>query len=92
VRDRRLYEAVGAALSASDVQQRLAHVLKGQVRRYTLPGIAAYNFVATRALGGGGASSIQVDRQAKAFAVQLLSTQLLVPKRLLQSSLPRPSL
>jgi hypothetical protein len=84
-RDARLFEALGEALSGAEVAQRLAHVVRGQVQRYAMPGIAAYNFVATRALGGGGASSLQLDRQAKTFAVQLLCTDVMLPARLLDA-------
>jgi len=34
----------------------LAHIVKGQVKRYELPGISGFNFVCTQALGGGGLS------------------------------------
>lgn len=50
MRDRRLYEQVGRQLTASEVGRRMAHVVRGATARYALPGIAAYNFVCTRAL------------------------------------------
>jgi hypothetical protein len=45
------------------VKQYLSHLVKGRVVRYELPGIYGFNFVLTRALGGGGLGSLNVDRQ-----------------------------
>jgi hypothetical protein len=84
-RDPRHFELIGKLLSAQEVQRRMAHVLRGQVARYPMPGLSAYNFVCTRALGGaGGTSSLACDRQGKSYAQQLLCTLVDVPEQLLQ--------
>jgi hypothetical protein len=44
----------------------------GSVRRYELPNILAFNFVADHALGGGASRSLRLDSQGKALAVALL--------------------
>jgi hypothetical protein len=81
-RDPRHFELIGELLSAQEVQRRMAHVLRGQVARYPMPGLSAYNFVCTRALGGaGGTSSLACDRQGKSYAQQLLCTQVDVPEQ-----------
>lgn len=45
----------------------------GEARRYDLPGIGGMNFVLSRALGGGGTTSLRSDSLAKGFAQQLLA-------------------
>lgn len=61
----------------------MAHILKGKVSRYFLPGINAFNFVCLRALDSGGTSSHRMDRQGKALAQMLLDLQVTVPKAML---------
>lgn len=51
--------------------------------RYDLPGIGGLNFVLTRALGGGGTSTLRTDSLAKGFAQQLLAMEVDVPAGLL---------
>ena len=46
----------------------LAHLVKGQVTRFDLPGIHAVNFVCEQALGGGGMSSLRNDPLGKGMA------------------------
>ncbi|KAM5385582.1 hypothetical protein ACJZ2D_000781 [Fusarium nematophilum] len=46
----------------------------GTVTRFEVPSVNAVNFVLTRSLGGGGLSSLRLDRQAKSYAQLALST------------------
>jgi hypothetical protein len=48
----------------------------GQVRRYELPGILAFNFVLEHALAGGASQSLRLDSQGKALGVALLELKL----------------
>lgn len=73
-------------LSAEIVKDYFAHVVKGEVRRYTLPGFHALNFVMAHALGGGGVASLRYDPQGKAFAQMLLDLEVDVPKAVLEST------
>ncbi len=66
-------------LSAEAVASRFAHLVKGRVERYDLPGIDAMNFLLRNALGGGGISSLRFDPQGKAYAQQLLDMPMQVP-------------
>jgi hypothetical protein len=66
-------------LSAEVVARYFAHLLKGKVERFEMPGLDALNFVLTDALGGGGAGSLRVDSQGKSFAQMLLSMTVKVP-------------
>lgn len=48
--------------------------------RFELPGVGGFNFILTQALGGGGVSSLYLDRQGKSYAQQLLSFPITVPR------------
>jgi len=72
-------------LSAGIVKDYFAHVAEGEVRRYTLPGFHALNFVLEQALGGGGVASLRYDPQGKAFAQMLLDLELDVPQSVLET-------
>jgi hypothetical protein len=48
----------------------------GQVRRYELPNIHAFNFVIDDALVGGASRSLRLDTQGKALGVALLELEL----------------
>lgn len=62
-----------AQLTAEAVAAYLAHVVKGRVTRYDLPGIHALNFVCEQALGGGGMASLRNDPLGKGMAQVLLT-------------------
>ncbi|MEZ5765596.1 MAG: acyclic terpene utilization AtuA family protein [Xanthobacteraceae bacterium] len=65
------------------VRSFLAHLVKGKITRYDLPGIHAVNFLCEDALGGGGMASLRLDPLGKAMAQILLSMPVNVPKALL---------
>lgn len=69
------YAELCRVLTAELVQSYFAHVARGPVRRYELPGFGALNFVLERALGGGGVASLRYDPQGKAFAQMLLDLE-----------------
>ena len=66
-------------LTAEKVAAYMAHVAKGKVERYELPGITALNFVLHQALGGGGMASLQSDPLGKCYAQILLEMPVEVP-------------
>jgi hypothetical protein len=66
-------------LTAETVRAYFAHLVSGDVRRYEAPGLNALNFVLTRALGGGGVSSIRSDPLGKSFAQMLLDFPIRAP-------------
>ena len=70
-------------LTEEAVAAYLAHLVKGRVTRYELPGIGAFNFVCTEALGGGGMSSLRTDPLGKGMAQILLAMPIKVSARLL---------
>jgi hypothetical protein len=71
-------------LTAERLRAHFSGDVKGAVRRFEAPGIAAFNFVLDQALGGGGMSSMRIDPQGKAFGQRALEMRVAVPTRLLQ--------
>ena len=66
------------------VAQYFKHYLKGDVTRWELPGVHAFNFLLTEVLGGGGIASLRYDPQGKAYASMLLDLPVRVPDALLR--------
>jgi Acyclic terpene utilisation family protein AtuA len=70
-------------LTPQRVQTYFAHLVKGPVQRFDVPGIHAFNFLLTQALDGGGMASPRSDPLGKGFAQMLLDLPLHVPRVLL---------
>jgi hypothetical protein len=51
----------------------------GEVRRYRLPNLHAFNFVIDRALAGGASRSLRLDSQGKALGMILLEMMIPAP-------------
>ena len=75
-------------LSEEAVANYLAHLVKGKVTRYDVPGIHAFNFVCEQALDGGGMASLRNDPLGKGMGQILLSMPVMVSKSLLRKLLP----
>ncbi len=73
---------IARALTEEAVAKWFAHTLKGEVHRYYLPGMTAFNFLMTQSLGGGGTSSLHLDSQAKTYGQQILAIPIAVPAKL----------
>lgn len=78
-----LLSLLRAQLTEASVAAYLAHLVKGKVTRYDVPGIHAFNFVCEQALGGGGMASLRNDALGKGMAQILLSMPVRVPAALL---------
>lgn len=72
-----------AQVTPARVADYLAHLVKGPVTCYDLPGLMAINLVCEEALGGGGMASLRNDPLGKGMAQILLS----MPVRISQSLL-----
>jgi Acyclic terpene utilisation family protein AtuA len=75
---------IKASVTEQSVAAWLAHLVKGKVTRFDLPGIHAVNFVCEQALGGGGMSSLRNDPLGKGMAQMVLSMPVKIPKHLIQ--------
>jgi hypothetical protein len=74
-----LVEVLRRALTAERVRAYLAHLVKGKVTRFDVPGIGAFNFLLEEALGGGGMASLRNDPWGKGMAQILLAMPMRVP-------------
>lgn len=81
-------ELLRSQLTPDRVAQYLAHLVRGPVARYELPGIHAFNFVCLDALDGGGMASLRNDALGKGMAQILLSMPVRVPAGTTGLSLP----
>lgn len=70
-------EAVGAYF---------AHLVRGKVERFHLPGIAAMNLLLHGALDGGGPSSMRMDPLGKGMGQMLLDMRVKVPRAVAQAA------
>jgi hypothetical protein len=78
-RDARWLALLREQLTAQAVRKWFAHLVRGEVRRFELPGLNALNFVLHQALGGGGSASLRSDPLGKSFAQMLLDFPIDVP-------------
>jgi hypothetical protein len=78
-----LLPVLRAQLTEAAVAAHLAHLVRGTVTRYELPGIGALNFVCSEALGGGGMASLRSDPLGKGMAQVLLAMPVQVGAALL---------
>jgi len=69
-------------VTAERVLAYFAHLVRGPVQRYELPGLGAFNFVLQRALGGGGSCSLRSDPLGKCYAQMLLDMEIDCPAEL----------
>lgn len=79
-----LYAVLLQNLTADSVRDYLAHVVQGQVLRYSLPGFNALNFTLENALAGGGVASLRYDPQGKALAQMLMDMPIFIPEEFLK--------
>jgi hypothetical protein len=79
---------IGEQLTVEAVKLWFAHLVKGDVHRYDVPGIHAYNYVLDQALGGGGSASLRNDPLGKTFGQILLSYPISVPNAWLRDLEP----
>ena len=70
------YAYLAQHLTADVIAEYLKPMGIGNVRRYELPGLLAFNFVIDRALAGGASRSLRLDTQGKALGVVLLEVLL----------------
>jgi len=64
-----------AHLTEALVKERFAGVCKGDVERFEVPNLLAFNFLLHGSLGGGGTLSLLLDAQGKTYAQYLLAAE-----------------
>ncbi len=73
------YESIRHEVTAKRVAAHFGGLVGGPVRRYEAPNLLALNFVAGRALGGGGPRSLRSDNLGKTLGGALLRIEIDVP-------------
>ncbi len=73
------YPLLREELTAERVKAHLAPLVAGEVERFELPKLHAFNFLLHKALGGGGTISLRTDAQGKVLSTALLRIELDVP-------------
>ncbi|WP_137389998.1 acyclic terpene utilization AtuA family protein [Rhodoligotrophos defluvii] len=79
---------IAEAVTPRAVAGYFAHLVKGPVERFPLPGLVGFNFLMHNALDGGGIASLRHDPQGKAFAQMLLDMPVPVPAAWLEPGGP----
>ena len=80
VYDERDYEHVRRHVTAIAVRSHFGELVAGEVVRYELPTLGAFNFVLGRALGGGVTRSLALDAHGKSLSSALLELEIAQPK------------
>ena len=77
--DERNYEHLRLHVTADVVRAHFAGLIDGDVVRYELPNLGAFNFVLARALGGGVTRSLAIDAHGKSLSSALLELEVPAP-------------
>ena len=77
-----LYPHIKTQLTAEKFKTYYDGVVKGKVTRYEVDGLAALNFVAEGALGGGVSRSLCLDNYGKSLSAAILGFLLDIPDEL----------
>jgi hypothetical protein len=75
-------------LTAETVKRLLGAIVAGDVERYEVPNLLAFNFILHASLGGGGTASLLSDAQGKTHGQALLRCVVDVPDDLLAQLSP----
>lgn len=79
-RDPEYFPFLCEVLTTRRIAEYFGHLVRGEVKRYALPGICGINFLMTQALGGGGTASLRNDPLGKCYAQMLLDIQVQAPR------------
>lgn len=73
--DEKYYDLLKEVLTAEKVKEYFSEICKGEVIRYELPGVRAFNFVLDKTLGGGVTRSLALDKHGKTLGMALLEME-----------------
>lgn len=79
--DEQDYQLLCREVTSEKVRIHLGELVKGVVRRYELPNIAALLFVCDQALDGGVTTSLRLDTHGKTLSSALLEMEIQSPGR-----------
>ena len=84
-RSREIYRWLDEYVTSELVKRHFQPLCRGEVERFAVPNLLAYNFLLHHSLGGGGTLSLLLDAQGKTYAQHLLSLQVTVDRALLDT-------
>lgn len=70
------FEKVKEKITVEAVKNHFKDIVKGEVVRYELPQLGAFNFVMYDALGGGVTRSLSLDKHGKSLSSFLLNMEI----------------
>ncbi len=70
------YELIKEKVTEAVVKEWFKDIVRGEVIRYELPNLSAFNFVMTGALGGGVTKSLAQDMHGKSLSSKLLDLEI----------------
>jgi len=70
------FELLAREVTAEKVKEHLKEIVRGQIIRYDLPNIAAFQFVCQQALAGGVTTSLVMDTHGKTLSYALLEMEI----------------
>jgi len=70
------YPLLAERVTAEAVKEHLAHLVRGDVRRYELPNLSALQFVCEGALDTGVTTSLALDAHGKTLSYALLAMEI----------------
>ncbi len=71
-----LYDALRREVTADRVADHFRELCDGEVSRWELPNLNAFNFLLREALDGGGTVTLRLDAQGKTFSAALLRMEI----------------
>jgi hypothetical protein len=74
------YDLIKEQVTAVRVKEHFKDLVKGEVLRYELPKLKAFNFVLHQALGGGVTRSLSLDPHGKSYSAVMLTLEVEVSK------------
>ena len=77
-----VYQWAKRYVTADLVKEHFQSIVKGNVKRYEMDNLLAFNFILGDSLGGGGSESLLNDSQGKTHAQALLLMEITFPVHL----------
>ena len=79
-----IYEWAKSNITSDIVKEHFKEIVKGDVIRYELPNLNAFNFILHDSLGGGGSGSLLNDAQGKTHGQAMLLMKVNIPNDMLE--------
>ena len=81
-----VYNWAKTSITEKRVKEHFKSIVKGDVKRYELDNLQAFNFILGESLGGGGSESLLNDAQGKTHGQALLLMEVELPESLFEKA------